>query len=56
MGRSVVDSHIGDTRLNSQPYQRRGWSEPGKWGPGRYRVDLYISGFRTASEEFEITW
>ncbi len=56
MGRSVVNSFVGDTWLNSQHYQGRGWGEPGKWSPGRYRVDLYISGVKTAGGEFEITW
>lgn len=54
MGRSTINTFVGADWWNSQHFQGRGWSEPGRWNPGRYRVELFISGARTASGEFEI--
>lgn len=31
-----------------------GWETPGKWKPGKYRVDLFIEGTKIASGDFEI--
>ena len=55
MGRSTINTFVEGHWLNSQHCQGRGWNEPGNWIPGRYRVDLFISGVKTASGEFGIT-
>ena len=33
----------------------RGWSEPGNWAVGTYRVDLFIKDQKVASDSFSIT-
>ncbi len=45
-----------DPALTSVAYSsNRGWSDPGKWPPGTYRVDLFIEGQKVASGSFSIT-
>ncbi len=35
-------------------YGATGWSEPGRWQVGKYRVDLLINGQKVASDSFRI--
>jgi len=55
-GRSDLDGFAEADWMNSQHTRGFGWAQPGSWPPGKYRVDVYLSGVKTASGEFEITW
>ena len=55
-GRSEKNTYLQKDWISSHHTYGLGWSVPGKWKPGKYRVDLFIEGQKVACGEFEIAW
>lgn len=53
--RHSLDAFIEAGWITSQHTSGWGWASPGGWAPGKYRVELSVSGRRVGAAEFEVT-
>ncbi|MDR4497770.1 MAG: tetratricopeptide repeat protein [Candidatus Scalindua sp.] len=53
--RQSKESSIQPGRTSSSHFHGYGWSQPGKWETGTYRVDIIVEGQKVASGSFAVT-
>ncbi|MDR4504242.1 MAG: tetratricopeptide repeat protein [Candidatus Scalindua sp.] len=53
--RQSKESSIQQGRTSSSHFHGYGWSQPGNWETGTYRVDIIVEGEKVASGSFTIT-